>query len=195
MKNKKNLIILSAVFAVIIAIAGFAYGKLSEKAGAQNNFTSATEEKPAQENKDVLKVKMTDFAVTDVDGNSVKLSDLEGKPVIINFWASWCGPCQMEMPDFEEKYLEYGDKIHFMMLNVTDGNRETVDTAKQLIVDKGYTFPIYFDTQLEASAIYGIYSLPTTLFVDAEGYGIAQATGMISEELLQKGIDLIYTAE
>ncbi|MBE6894045.1 MAG: TlpA family protein disulfide reductase [Ruminococcaceae bacterium] len=195
MKNKKTLIILSAAFAVIIAAAGFAYGKLSEKSGMQNNLASTVEEESAKDNEDIPKVEMTDFTVTDIDGNSVNFFDFEGKPVIINFWASWCGPCQMEMPDFEEKYLEYGDKIHFMMINVTDGSRETVDTAKKLIAEKEYTFPVYFDTQLEASNIYGIYSLPTTLFVDAQGYGIAQATGMISGELLQKGIDMIYQAE
>jgi len=195
MKNKKTLIILSAAFAVIIAAAGFAYGELSEKSGMQNNLASTVEEESAKDNEDIPKVEMTDFTVTDIDGNSVNFFDFEGKPVIINFWASWCGPCQMEMPDFEEKYLEYGDKIHFMMINVTDGSRETVDTAKKLIAEKEYTFPVYFDTQLEASNIYGIYSLPTTLFVDAQGYGIAQATGMISGELLQKGIDMIYQAE
>lgn len=197
MKNKKGLIILAAVFVVLIGAAGFAYGKLAEKAGEQNNLVSSAEEnaEPAQENEEINKVKMTDFTVADFEGNNVKLSDFEGKPVIINFWASWCGPCQMEMPDFEEKYQQYGEKIHFIMLNVTDGSRETVDSAKKFIEGTDFTFPVYFDTQLEASNIYGVYSLPTTLFVDAEGYGIAQATGMISGDLLQKGIDLIYTPE
>ncbi|MBQ7284234.1 MAG: TlpA family protein disulfide reductase, partial [Oscillospiraceae bacterium] len=90
---------------------------------------------------------------------------------------------------------EYGEEIHFLMVNVTDGGRETVDTAKEFIAGTDFTFPVYFDTELDASYTYNVYSLPTTLFIDAEGYGIAQATGMISADLLQKGIDMIYSAE
>lgn len=196
MNSKKSLIILAAVLAAVIAIAGVAYGKLAEKAGVPDNITPAAEEKtePAEDTDEIQKIKAMDFTVIDTEGNSVNLSEFEGKPVIINFWATWCGYCQMEMPDFEEKFKEYGKEIHFLMLNVTDGNRETVDTAKEYISEAGYTFPVYFDTELDAANTYGAYSLPMTIFIDAEGYGIAQATGMINSELLQKGIDMIYTS-
>ena len=195
--NKKTLIIFTILFLFILAGAGFAYGKLAENAGTQNNFTHTAEEKtePAKDTEEHSKIEAPDFTVTDWEGNSVNLSDFEGKPVVINFWATWCGYCQMEMPDFENKYKEYEGKINFLMVNVTDGNRETVDTAKSYIEKSGYTFPVYFDTELDASNTYGAYSLPMTLFIDADGYAIAQATGMIGSELLQKGIDMIYMAE
>lgn len=134
-----------------------------------------------------------DFTVYDGDGNPVSLSDFLGKPVIVNFWASWCGPCKSEMPDFEEAYAEYGDDIHFLMINSTDGSRETVETAREFIAEQGYTFPVYFDTDYLASYTYGVSGIPMTFFIDAEGYAVAYASGMLDRETLQVGIDMIYT--
>lgn len=196
MKNK-SFIIYALAFVLLIGGAYFLYNKLAPAAGQENLFTETESdgeiEQGDPDDAEINKVKAVDFTVSDGDGNEVNLSDYFGKPVIINFWASWCGPCKNEMPDFEEKYQEYKDDIHFLMINVTDGNRETVESAQEFIADNGYTFPVYYDVQLNASNTYGIYSLPTSLFIDAEGYGIAQATGMINKELLQTGIDMIYT--
>ena len=194
MKNK-SVILYLVIFVVLLGGAVVMYNKLAPQF-ENHNLISETEseadiEKETEENNS-NKVKAVDFTVVDKEGNEVKLSNFIGKPVIVNFWASWCGPCKNEMPDFEEKYQKYKDEIHFLMINVTDGNRETTESAKNFISDSGYTFPVYFDTQLDASNTYGIYSLPTSLFIDAEGYGIAQATGMIDAELLQTGIDMIY---
>ena len=134
---------------------------------------------------------MPDFTVLDRDGNPVKLSDLRGKPVILNFWASWCGPCQSEMPDFQKAYETYGDDVHFMIVNVTDGSRETVETARAYVDGQGYTFPIYFDTTLEAAILYGASAIPLSVFMDAEGRCVAHASGALSAATLQKGIGMI----
>ena len=132
-----------------------------------------------------------DFTVYDREGNPHKLSDFFGKPIVLNFWASWCGPCQMEMPDFQEKYLEKGEEVQFLMVNLTDGNRETVETAGSFIDSQGYTFPVFFDTTSEAARLYGIYSIPTTYFIDAKGQVIGRAQGAINVFTLQRGIDAI----
>ena len=132
-----------------------------------------------------------DFTVYDGDGNEVRLSDFVGKPVVLNFWASWCGPCQGEMPDFQQKYLEYGDEIQFMMVNLTDGSSETVGSASDFIAKKGYTFPVFYDTDLDAATVYGVYSIPITILIDAQGCYVAHASGAISADALQMGIDMI----
>lgn len=137
-------------------------------------------------------VPAPDFTVYDGDGNAVHLSDYVGKPVVMNFWASWCGPCQMEMPDFQAKHEELGGEVQFLMINMT-GGRETLDSAQKFIAEQGYTFPVFYDTDSDAAITYGAYSLPTTYFIDAEGNAVAQATGAINGEILQTGIDMIYT--
>ena len=132
-----------------------------------------------------------EFLVYDAQGNEVHLSDYYGKPIVLNFWASWCGPCQMEMPDFNEKFLEVGDEVQFLMVNVTDGDRETMETASAFIAEKGYSFPVLFDLYLDASAAYNATALPMTVLINREGNIVAYATGAITAETLQQGIDII----
>ncbi len=150
-----------------------------------------TQEENSSNSEETEKTKAPDFTVFDSEGNEVHLSGFIGKPVVVNFWASWCGPCKMEMPDFDAAYAELGDEIHFLMVNMTDNSRETVEVAKSYIEQQGFTFPVYFDTEMDAAITYGVTSLPTTYFIDAEGYAIAQAMGAIDSTTLQTGIDMI----
>jgi peroxiredoxin len=137
------------------------------------------------------KTQTPDFVVYDADGNEVRLSDYFGKPIVLNFWASWCGPCQMEMPDFNEKFLAIGEEVNFLMVNLTDGSRETVQKASAFVTEKGYSFPVLYDTQSEAATTYGVYSIPTTYFIDSDGYAVTQASGAIDGVPLQRGSDMI----
>ncbi len=132
-----------------------------------------------------------DFTVLDAEGNKVKLSDLFGQPVVLNFWASWCGPCQAEMPEFDAACAQLQGKVRFMMVDLTDGSRETIETAKAFISEKGFTFPVYFDTSAEAASAYGITSIPTTYFIDSSGQLIARGVGTLDRETLDKGISMI----
>jgi len=134
-----------------------------------------------------------DFTVTDGEGNPVKLSDFRGKPVILNFWASWCPPCKSEMPDFDEAYAEYGEEIHFVMVNLTDGYQETVESAEEFIADSGYSFPVYYDTEMEAAIAYAATSIPVTYLIDRDGNLVGQARGAISGEALAQGIGILLS--
>ena len=86
-----------------------------------------------------------------------------------------------------------GEDVQFLMINMTDGSRETVTTASEFIAEQAYTFPVFYDTSGDAATTYSVYSLPTTFFISAEGHAIAKATGAIDAETLQRGIDMIYT--
>lgn len=211
MGKKKSLIIIIIVFVVLIAGASFLYDQLSEQIkrdalSTEKNKTSeenieSDEQQVAQESvdkntEDTTEESQTaapDFTVYDVEGNAYKLSEFKGRPTVVNFWASWCGPCKSEMPDFNEAYLEQGEEIHFLIINMTDGSRETLETASAYIEEQKYQFPVYYDTEYSASMTYGVTSLPTTYFIDAEGYIVAYATGAIDDETLQRGIDMIVT--
>jgi thiol-disulfide isomerase/thioredoxin len=132
-----------------------------------------------------------DFTVYDAQGNAHKLSDFRGKPVVLNFWASWCGPCKREMPDFDAAYKKYGEDIHFVMVNLTDGYRETKDSASNFIESNGYSFPVFYDTDMDAARVCGISSVPVTFYIDEEGYLIAVGQGIQNAESLEKGISVI----
>lgn len=133
-----------------------------------------------------------DFTVYDADGNEVHLSDFQGKPVVLNFWATWCTYCKMHLPVFEDAYQTYGEDIHFLMVNLTDGSRETVESASSYIEENSYSFPVYYDTSYGAAIAYGTSSIPVTYFIDAEGHAIVYGMGALNAETLQRGIDMIY---
>lgn len=197
MKNKKILLILVLVFVFLLGGASILYRQMEKELAPEQLDVQETQE--TQEigeltesgETEQAKAAAPDFTVCDKDGNEVHLSDYIGKPVVLNFWASWCGPCKMELPDFQEKYLEHGEEVQFLMINLTDGTRETMDGAAAFVSGQGYTFPVFYDTKSSASAAYGTYSIPVTYFIDSEGYAVGRAVGAIDGETLQRGIAMI----
>ena len=191
MKNKRTLLILLLVFVFLLGGAALLYRQLGQSVETDQLAAREEQQQESGGSEPEQKTEAPDFTVYDREGREVRLSDYTGKPIVLNFWASWCGPCQMEMPHFEDKYQELGEEVQFLMVNMTDGSRETVDSASAFIEQQGYTFPVLYDTDSDAALTYGASSLPTTYFIDAVGYGVARATGAIDAETLQKGIDLI----
>ena len=162
MKQKTTLLIILAASVLLMAGAYVLYDTLSEKVDADQLVanqpstptdpgTQPTEDstQPTEDNTQPIEHLAPDFTVYDANGNPVKLSDFIGKPVVLNFWASWCPPCKSEMPDFQEVYQELGGQVQFLMVNTTVS--DTMADAKAFIQSMGYTFPVFYDTQDLAS--------------------------------------------
>ena len=198
-KKQRTLVLLAAAFVLLLVLASLLYARLggdsgrlmaeSEPAGSTPAADPAADAAPTP-----TPAMAPDFTVYDADGEPVRLSDFRGTPVVINFWASWCGPCQSEMPAFDAAAAEYEGQVRFLMINLTDGSQETQATAQAFLDEQGYAFPVYFDLDLEAASAYGVYGIPVTYFVDAEGRAVAQARSAISAEVLEKGIGMILPA-
>ncbi|MEG1741432.1 MAG: TlpA disulfide reductase family protein [Acetivibrio sp.] len=144
MKKKSKVLLLSFLFVLLIIGAKFTYDALSKnsKFSPSNIVIEEGEGTVSKETQDTQEEKTPayDFTVIGTNGKEINLSDFIGKPVVLNFWASWCPPCKGEMPDFNEMYLEYGDTIEFMMVNMTDGVRETIEKDRPMWIKKAFPF-------------------------------------------------------
>ena len=188
-KNHYRVInICAGVFLVVIGLSMVVEGISGYQKRIEMLEKTVEEETDQQEASDDT-VMTPDFQVEDAEGNMISLSSFQGKPVILNFWASWCPPCKSEMPDFQVAYDAYGEDIQFMMVNLTDGRQETKETAGAFIEESGFTFPVYYDVNLEAAYAYNISSIPVTVLIDADGTVVAHRVGMLNAEGLQQGID------
>ena len=199
MNAKRKTILAIVIFAILIGVAYFAYQSLSDRYTPKSSIDIAQEStqkenastrltKPEDTPKDMLAL---DFTVFDANGNEVRLQNIIGKPIVLNFWATWCPYCVEEMPFFEESYKQYGEEIVFLMIDCVDGSRETKANGEAFIKDNGYTFPVYYDVEGSASLAYETSSLPTSVFIDKNGYIIAYQPGALTQEMLQMGIDLL----
>ena len=195
--KKQTIIILAVILILLIAAATIGYNHLSKQysddeviptdtTAAEIEVTivlteTTTEEVIISEN------ATTDFTMTDKNGNTVKLSDYFGKPIVVNFWASWCSPCTSEMPHFEEAYKKYGEDIHFIMVNTGDSYEDAYKFASK----NNYTFPVYHDTTFSGTYSYGVSSIPRTLFINSSGELVYSQIGMMSKTAILNNIEKI----
>lgn len=107
-----------------------------------------------------------DFTLQSSTGENVRLAEQRGKVVMLNFWASWCGPCRKEMPLLDAMYQRYSSAGFVLYgVNVEEDNTD----AKKLLKELGVTFPVLFDTESKASSLYNVDAMPTTVVIDKKG--------------------------
>ena len=193
MSKALRWIVPAAALAIVIALAALLYPRLAvhyapetepeqprETAAAAAATDPAVSDEPEQ-----AEPAAPDFTVTDIHGEPFTLSEHRGRPVVVNFWAMWCPPCRSELPAFESLCAEYGDRIDFMMVNLTDGQRDTEDIVRSFIAEQGYTFPVYYDKEFSAANAYEIYSIPVTVFIRPDGTIANQQIGAMQEHVLR----------
>lgn len=186
MKNSVKWSVIALLLVGIIAGASVMYNKLSKDYNNDIISQSTTNQEQQSSNTNYA----PDFTVLDMNGNKVNLSDYKGKPVVLNFWATWCYYCKEEMPDFNEAYKNHPE-VQFLMVNATDGVQETPEKAKSYVTEQGFEFDVFFDTNQEAVNNYHISGFPATYFIDRDGTIVAQKIGMIDKDTLENEINMI----
>jgi thiol-disulfide isomerase/thioredoxin len=183
MNKKIKFTIAVSLVIVLFALAYFAYGDLKDK----YNFGSIGDKNNNQ--------VAPDFTLKNIDGEEVSLSDYIGKPVVLNFWASWCPPCQEEMPNFNELSQQYEKtgEVAFLMVNLTDGGRETIETATGYLNDNDYKMNVIFDVDGQAAKSYNITSIPATFFIDSKGYINNSSVGSLTMTQLEMEVKKLLT--
>lgn len=205
MNNKVKYFIYTGVF--IIAIIGLSVGynflnkKMEEDEIAKQNLTNQqsttnyqnSEANTNQQNtvsqQKVPSRTATDFTVYTENGEEVLLSSFKGKPIVVNFWTTWCGYCKLEMPYFNTIYQKEKENVTFLMINETvqDEKQEAINYIKQ----EKYEFPVYYDTKGNAANAYKVTGYPVTIFIN-KNFEIQKIhQGAISQDRLQTYINQI----
>lgn len=147
------------------------------------------------------KTPAIDFELKDQYGKTHKLSDYKGKVVFLNFWATWCPPCKMEMPDIQkiyEKYEKQGDKSEVVVLSLAAPNTQDekdIDGIKEFLEENGYTYPVLMDDGGYTFGAYRISSLPTTFMIDKEGNVFGYVQGGLTQEAMESIIEQTITGK
>lgn len=126
-----------------------------------------------------------DFEMQFADGSRARLSDWVGKPVVLNFWATWCAPCREEMPEFVAAHERYQDDG---LVIVGVNAQEAAGQAAKFIDEFGVKFPVVLDTRGDVQQLYSVRGLPTTVFIDREGRVVERWAGLLTEPMLEANL-------
>lgn len=186
--GKGGVIAAAGILVAVLLLAWFGYGMLAGQVGEQD-FSDAA---GASQGGSSVWLAQFDATVYDNDGAPVTLTALaDGKPLVINFWATWCPYCLDEMGDFQAIYDDYSDRVSFAFVDATDGRRETLEMAQAWMPDNGYSLPVYYDLKLDAVEAFGLQGYPTTVVVSADGEILTISAGRINPDLMRKALDTL----
>lgn len=128
-----------------------------------------------------------DFELSDITRKKYKIQDLNGKPVVINFWATWCPPCKSELPLFQDLKAIHSDDLEILAVNI----QESKVTVASFIDKNKYNFPVLLDENGMVTDEFGVFAYPATFFIDKEGIIRSHYVGQLNKELLQKNLETI----
>jgi len=154
-RRRNNWIVIAVVFALTIV-------SIYQNARASDQAASAPTQ-VAPKPKHVA----PSFQLQTLDGKQLAVGGMREKPLMINFWASWCGPCNTEAPDLVKLYKAYGDKFDLYAVNITPG--DSMRNIKAFVERHGYPFPVLLDMEGSVSELYQIQPIPTTFLIDKNG--------------------------
>lgn len=132
-----------------------------------------------------------DFALQTLDARTVDVTSLRGNVVLINFWATWCGPCRLEMPVFQQYHERYGDRLKILAVNAD----ETPEEVRAFVDELGFTFDVLLDPGQQVGDLYRVRVFPTTFLVDEEGTVRVQHLGIMDESQLTNYLEDLGVVE
>ena len=201
MRNgKRNLLIVALGLATLLLAAMVSYNALGARQaplqagqGAQGQEASVSDASAACGGSDAPMLASYDAVIYTGSSEKVSLTELaDGKPLVINVWATWCPHCLDEMPDFQKIYAQYGDRVAFAFVDATDGVRETVDKASAWLSENGLDdLPAYYDIDYDLIGTFGIRSYPTTIIVSPAGEILTVSSGRIDPDLVSGALSTL----
>ncbi|MBJ8103774.1 MULTISPECIES: redoxin domain-containing protein [Bacillus] len=181
------------IIVVLLCLAGYAaydqFGKKDQVVQEKPAKSEAAMKEMIARNGIEIGKSAPDFELTKLDGTKVKLSDLKGKKVILNFWATWCGPCQQEMPDMEAFYKEHKENVEILAINYTPSEKGGgEEKVRNFAKEKGITFPILMDKNIDVTTAYKVITIPTSYFIDTKGVIQDKFIGPMTQKEMEKRI-------
>ena len=172
-RKKKRLILRVSILSILIAAVAYTlYSTLTED---ERNLVKAGDQAP-------------DFVLTDLNGETHRLSDYRGQGVFLNFWGTWCKPCEKEMPYMENQYQVFKDQgVQTIAVNVGESEFQVSNFANKY----NLSFPVVRDAKKDVMYAYAIGPLPTTMLINAEGEVEKVITGEMSEEMIESNMEMI----
>ncbi len=164
--SKKKIMGILPAFLVMITLAGCGTDNVQRNTNDETEVSSGSGQEEQIIVQEISEGDLApDFTAETADGSTFVLSEQKGKVVLLNFWATWCGPCVREMPAFEKLNLEYGEEVELLAVN----SMEDKDTVERFISDNGYTFPIAYDEEGAVCMKYPSDGIPYTLVIGKDG--------------------------
>lgn len=181
-----------SMIAVLVLIGLVVYGGYDYFHKSSSETGQIAESGEANLETGILKGQLApDFALTDLQGNTVRLSDFKGKKVLVNFWATWCPPCRVEMPHMQKFYEDYQSKdVVILGVNLTP-TEENPDNVQAFVKEQQLTFPIVLDKEGDVMQTYQVVAYPTTFLLDSDGVIREKFQGAIHYDMMKEAVSNI----